>query len=211
MGIAVGISLLSCIEANKFHVQMCIHVFPVSVPPSWISKWYRRVLPLTKTSFSSPNIKSNIKRYFIQPYYVYQGCLLCATILLILDKFRQSKLLIWRHVYWGHVMLKPWEFICAKSPKTFLSYLFRQKSFTQQRVLWGYFPFISNTRVKCHNFWQPVLVNFNVLLDKKVFRVLWHAMQLQGHEDGIIISSVSGSNKWFHSTFSARYIWAAQP
>jgi len=50
--------------------------------------------------------KPNMQRYFIQPYHVYHGYLLRATILLILDEFHQSKLLIWRHGYWGHVMLK---------------------------------------------------------------------------------------------------------
>jgi len=91
---------------------MWIHVFPVWPLPSWISEWYRHVLPLTKTSLSSPNRKPNIKRYFIQPYYVYHGCLLRATILLILDEFHQSKLLIWRHAYWGHVMLSSWNRSC---------------------------------------------------------------------------------------------------
>jgi len=52
------------------------------------------VLPLKKTSLSSPNKKPDIQRYFIQPYHVYQGCLLCAYILLILDEFHLSKLLI---------------------------------------------------------------------------------------------------------------------
>jgi len=44
-------------------------------------------LPLTKTSLNSPNTKPNIQRYFIQPYHVYQGCFLRATILFILDEF----------------------------------------------------------------------------------------------------------------------------
>jgi len=37
MDIAVGISLLSCLEAQIFHVRMWIHVFPIWPPPSWIS------------------------------------------------------------------------------------------------------------------------------------------------------------------------------
>jgi len=37
---------------------MWIHVFPVWPPPSWISEWYGRVLPLAiETSLSSPNKK----------------------------------------------------------------------------------------------------------------------------------------------------------
>jgi len=82
------------------------HVFPFWLPPSWISEWYRRMLSLTKTSLSSLHKRPDIQRYFIQPYNVYQGCLLRATILLILDEFHKSKLLIWRHAYWGHVMLR---------------------------------------------------------------------------------------------------------
>jgi len=57
--------------------------------------------------------KPNKERYFIQPYHVYQGCLLRATILLILDEFRQSKLQIWRHAYWGHDMLSSWNWCYA--------------------------------------------------------------------------------------------------
>jgi len=38
----------------------------------------------------SPNKKPNIQRYFIQPYHLYEGCLLRATTLLIFDEFRQS-------------------------------------------------------------------------------------------------------------------------
>jgi len=59
-----------------------------------ISTRYRRVLPLKKTSLSSPNTTLDLQRNLIQPYYVYQGYLLRATILLILDEFHQSKLLI---------------------------------------------------------------------------------------------------------------------
>jgi len=133
---------------------MWIHVFPVWPPPSCISEWYWRALPLTKT-LSSPNKKPYIQRYFIQPYHAYQGCFLRATILLnyILDEFHQSKLIIWCHAYCGHVMLKSWNRCCpvenlfVHSQKIFLSYLFRQKV-TQQRVLWGYFSPICNTRVK---------------------------------------------------------------
>jgi len=37
---------------------------------------------------------------------------LFTTILLILDEFHQSKLLIWRHAYCGHVMLRSWNQCC---------------------------------------------------------------------------------------------------
>jgi len=125
MGIAVGILLLSCIEAEIFHVRIYIHAFPVWSPLSWISEWYRRVLTLTKT-LSSPNKKPNVQHYFMQPYHVYQVCLLRATTLLILDEFHQANLLIWRHAYWGHVMksmLACREFMCAQSHKKILSNL----------------------------------------------------------------------------------------
>jgi len=45
------------------------------------------------------------------------------------------------------LMLSCREFICAQSPITFLSYLFRQKSYTAQSAL-GVFSPICNTRVK---------------------------------------------------------------
>jgi len=38
-----------------------------------------------QTSLSSLNKIPDIQRYFIQPYHVYQGCLVRATILLIFD------------------------------------------------------------------------------------------------------------------------------
>jgi len=146
MGITVGIVLISCIEAEIFHVRLWINVFPVWPPPSWLSEWYRRVLPLTKTSLSSPNKKPDIQRSYIQPYHVYQGCLLRATILLILDEFHQSKLLIWRHAYWCHVISRSWNRCCpvenlfVHKVITNFCHISSDKKVTQQRVLWGYSP-----------------------------------------------------------------------
>jgi len=84
---------------------------------------------------------------------VYQGCLLRATILFILDEFHQSKLLLWRHAYWGHVMLRPWNWCCpvdnlfVHNIINKFCHISSDKKVTQQRVLWGYFPPICNTRV----------------------------------------------------------------
>jgi len=62
---------------------MWIHVFPIWPPPSWISEWYRRMLPLTKTSYSrigllfegfvSRNLHAFRKAYitFIRPFIKY--------------------------------------------------------------------------------------------------------------------------------------------
>jgi len=60
------------------------------------------------------------------------------------------KLLIWRHTYRGHVksMLSCREFICAQSHEQFLSYLFRQKSYTAKSALGDISSPICNTRVK---------------------------------------------------------------
>jgi len=177
MGIAVGISLQLCLEALIFHVRMWIHAFPVWPPPSRISEWYRRVLPLTKTSSSSPNTKPNTQRYFIQPYHAYQGCLLRATIMLILDEFHQSKLLIWRHacllrsrdVKVMKSMLSCREFICAQIRTKFLS---SDKKFTQQRVLWGYFPPIATkglkSRVEQMPFWTTLKNNERICYFNKI-------------------------------------------
>jgi len=52
---------------------------------------YIGVLPLTKTSLNSPNKN---RTYNVIYSAISQGCLLRATILLILDEFCQSKLLI---------------------------------------------------------------------------------------------------------------------
>jgi len=54
-------------------------------------------------------------------------------------------LLIWRHAYWGHVMLRSWNWCCPvenlfvhKVIKDFC-HISSDKKVTQQRVLWGYF------------------------------------------------------------------------
>jgi len=64
---------------------------------------------------------------------------------LILDEFHQSKLLIWRHAYWSHVMLRSWNRCCPvenlfvhKVIKHFC-HISSDKKVTQQRVRWGYF------------------------------------------------------------------------
>jgi len=165
MGIAVGILLLSCIEAQIFYVRLWIHVFPVWPPPSWISEWYRRVLPLTKTSLSSPNTKQHTTLFYSAKYHVYQGCLLRATILLIIDEFHLSKLLIWRHAFWGHVMLRSWNQCCPvensfvyKVIKHFC-HISSDKNVTQQRVLWG-IPPICNTRIKAIFCKKPAVQTF---------------------------------------------------
>jgi len=87
--------------------------------------------------------KPNIQRYFIQLYQVYQGCLLRSTILLVVDEFRQSKLLIMmscllksRDAKVMKSMLSCREFICAKM----LCHICLDKNVTQQRMLWGYIP-----------------------------------------------------------------------
>jgi len=76
------------------------------------------------------------------------NCFLRATILLILDECRQSKLLIWRQAYWGHAMLRSWNRCCpvdnlfVRSHKKCLSYLFRQKNYAAKSI-----PPICNTKV----------------------------------------------------------------
>jgi len=90
------------------NVLKCISGLTAAILNFWVIS---ACVTIDKTSLSSPNKKTNIQRYFIPPYHVYQGCLLRATILLILD-FHQPKLLIWRHAYWGHVIQRSWNRCC---------------------------------------------------------------------------------------------------
>jgi len=98
--------------------------------------------------YSTKNLTYNVIYSAISR--IYPGCLLRATILLILHEFYQSKLLIWRNAY-AEVMksiLSFREFIFAQSHKNIMLYLL-DKKVTQQRVLWGIFPpAFCNTRVK---------------------------------------------------------------
>jgi len=153
VGITVGISLLSCIEASIFHVRMWIHVFLVWPPPSLLCEWYQRMLPLTKTSLSSPNTNlthkviysaiSRISGLFTTCYYIayfrWMSPIKVANMTSYLLRSRDVKVM--------KSMLSCRELTCAQRHEKFMSYLFRQKSYTVKSVL-EVFPPICNTRVK---------------------------------------------------------------
>jgi len=81
--------------------------------------------------------------YITIVYYVLPYCL-----------FRwisPKKLLIWRHAYWGHVILKSWNWyypvVFVHKGITNVCHISSDHKVTQQRVPWGYFSPICNTRV----------------------------------------------------------------
>jgi len=140
------------LDISCTNVDTCIS--GLTTPPSWNSVWYRRVLPLTKTSLSSSNKKPDIQRYFIQPYHVYQGCLLyCHHI----DYFRwispikvtnmTSCLLRSRDVKVTKSMLSFREFICAQSHKK-ISVISLQTKKLHSKECSGSISPICNIRVK---------------------------------------------------------------
>jgi len=132
---------------------MWINVFPVWPPPSWISEWYRRVLPLTKDFLEFTQQKtwhttlfylaiSRISGLFATCYHIayfrWISPIKIANMTSCLLRSRDVKVM--------KSMLACREFICAQSQKKFLSYLFRQKSYTAKSAL-GVFPPICNIRV----------------------------------------------------------------
>ena len=138
---------------------MWMPVFPVQPPPSWISERYQRVLPFSKTSLSSSNNKTQHMTLFCSAIArISKFFIKCYTILLILDEFRHSKLLIWRHAYWGHVMLKSWnwcypvENLSVHKVIKMSMISLKTKKFPSKECSGGIPPPICNIRVKSFKF-----------------------------------------------------------
>jgi len=151
MGISVEMLLLSCMYRSLYrypctNVDTCISGLTAAILNFWVIS---ACVTIDKDLLEFTQQKNKHTTLFIQLYHVYQGCLLRATILLMISPIKvanmTSCLLRSRDVKIMKSMLSCREFICAQSHK-FLSYLIRQKV-TQQRVLWGYFSPICNIRV----------------------------------------------------------------
>jgi len=124
------------------NVDTCISGLTATILNFWVIS---ACVTIDKDLLEFTQQKPYIHCYIIQPYHVYQVCLLRAAIILILDEFRQSKFLIWSHFFWGHVVLRSWNrccpvenlFVHKVQKNVYLISL--DKKVTQQRVLWGVF------------------------------------------------------------------------
>jgi len=99
-----------------------------------------------------------------------------ATIWQILDEFRQSKLLLWRHAYWGHVMLRSWN-QCRPVENLFvhkfienLCHISSKKSYTATSVLRVISP-ICNIGVNISALKSKLPVNVKIYSNKRYISV----------------------------------------